>query len=117
MVPVRLSRSAFVVIALFVATWLIPAASHAAARKPHRARTHSCHTLCHLSPWQATLHDVRVPHHPECDDAAEYFDDRNDRTDAAPSVDLRYSIVSPVDTHAAPPWVRARHAAEHDDAR
>ena len=108
MMPVRLSRSASVIIALFIATWLVPATSEAAAKKPHRARTHSCHALCVASPWQATLSGFRTPHRPGSDDAAD---------DPAPSVDLRDSTASPVDVHATPPWIRARRTANPHAAR
>lgn len=115
--PVRLSRSASVLIALFIATWLVPATSEAAAKKPHRARPHSCHALCVASPWQATLSGFRTPHRPGSDDAADDFDDRNARNDPAPSVDLRDSTASPVDVHATPPWIRARRTANPHAAR
>jgi hypothetical protein len=112
MMPVRLRRTV-VVVAVFVAAWLLPALAVAA---PHHRATHArqCESLpdrCLAGSSHDRLTAIKHVRNPNSNDALIDLDDQDLGADPAPkaSIDGDTAISDP---DSAPSWLRVTRAAD-----
>src|SRR5262245_19389450 len=113
MFPVRLRCVSLIIARLVIAGELLPSPAHAAI--PHHSKTHA--RLCQRAPGRClalTQHQrLKALKHvrPDSNEALEDFDEWDVGTDSASSTaTVVQTTIS--DSNSAPPWARARCAAD-----
>jgi len=109
---VRLRRTLVLLAALVVAACLMPSQADAGARRHRVKRPHACAALCFSLNWHNSLSAPHSINENPSDDAADYFDDRDTRTDPTSSPALDDDATSASDRAVTLPWVNTRRTAE-----
>jgi len=112
MILVRLRRTFVMLAALVVAACLAPSQADAGARHHRVKHARTCATLCFSLKWHNSLSAPQSTNDNPSDDAADYFDDRDTRTDPTSSPALDDEATSSSDSAVTLPRVIERRAAD-----
>ena len=111
MMLVRLRRTFVLLAVLVVAACLLPSQADAGPRRHRVKHARTCAAPCLSLKWHNSLHAPHSTNDNPSDDAADYFDDRDTRTDPSSSPALDDDATSSSDSAVTLPWVNARRAA------
>jgi hypothetical protein len=107
-----LRRTFVLLAALVVAACLVPSQADAGARRHRVKPAQTCAALCWSLKWHNSLSAPHSTNDNPSDDAADYFDDRDTRTDRTSSPALDDDSTSSSDSAVTLPWVNARRTAD-----
>jgi hypothetical protein len=117
MILMRLRRAFVLLAALLAAVCVVPSRADAGPRHHHAKHTRTCVAPRLSSSWHNSLGTPHSTNDNPSDDAADYFDDRDTRTDPTSPAALDDDATSSSESAITLPWVRARRTADPYAAR